>query len=67
MLMDIDIKCQELGYDKKLNQYNTYVALSISKDDAARNIVNKLSKKDKEELDLDYEKFRSLLDKEINN
>ncbi len=67
MLMDIDIKCQELGYDKKLNQYNTYVALSISKDDAAKNIVNKLSKKDKEELDLDYEKFRSLLDKEINN
>lgn len=65
MLVNIDIKCQELGYDKKQNQYNTYVALSISKDDAAKNIVNKLSKQDKEELDLDYEKFRKLLDKDL--
>lgn len=67
MLVDIDIKCQELAYDKKQNQYNTYIAISISKDDAAKNIVNKLSKKDREELDLDYEKFRKLLDKDLGD
>jgi hypothetical protein len=67
MLTDIEVACQQLAFDKNSGQYNTYIALSISKDKTAAQIVDKLSDKEKKELDIDYEKFRILLDKEIPN
>jgi len=67
MLTDIKVECQELAFDKKANQYNTYLALSISKDQAAAQIINKLTVVEKKELDIDYERFRALLDKDAPN
>lgn len=65
MLSDIKVACQTLAFDKKTGQYSTYLALSISKDAAANQIINKLSASEKKDLDLDYEKFRALLDKDV--
>lgn len=65
MLTDIVVSCQQLAFDKKSGQYNTYIALSINKDNTAAQIVDRLSDKEKKELDIDYDKFRLLLDKEI--
>jgi hypothetical protein len=67
ILTDIVISCQQLAFDKKTGQYNSYIALSISKDKTAAQIVDKLSEKEKKDLDIDYEKFRLLLDKEVPN
>jgi len=66
MLTDIKVSCQELAFDKKSGQYNTYIALSISKDRTAAQVMQKLSSQEKEELDMDYEKFRTLLDKDVS-
>ena len=65
MLSDIKVACQTLAFDKKTGQYNTYLALSINKDAAATQIMNKLSASEKKNLDLDYDKFRALLDKDV--
>jgi predicted small lipoprotein YifL len=65
MLTDIKVACQELAFDKNSGQYNTYIALSISKDRTAAQVIQKLSSKEKKELDIDYEKFRTLLDKDV--
>lgn len=65
MLSDIKVSCQELAYDKISGQYNTYIALSISKDQTAQQVMKKLSSQEKKDLDLDYEKFRLLLDKDV--
>jgi len=65
MLTDIKVACQELTFDKNSGQYNTYIALSISKDKTAAQVMQKLSSKEKKELDMDYEKFRTLLDKDV--
>jgi hypothetical protein len=67
MLSDIKVACQELAFDKNAGQYNTYIALSISKDQTAQQVMKKLSSQEKKDLDLDYEKFRSLLDKDVPN
>ena len=67
MLSDIKVACQELAFDKNSGQYNTYIALSISKDQTAQQVMKKLSSQEKKDLDLDYEKFRSLLDKDVPN
>ena len=67
MLTDIKVACQVLAFDKNTGQYNTYIALSISKDRTAQQVMQKLSNKEKKELDMDYEKFRSLLDKDVTN
>ena len=65
ILTDVKVACQELAFDKKSGQYNFYVALSISKDQAAQQVIKKLTSKEKKDLDLDYEKFRSLMDKDV--
>ena len=65
MLSDIKVACQELAFDKNTRQYNTYLALSISKDQTAQQVMKKLSSQDKKDMDLDYDKFRSLLDKDV--
>lgn len=64
-LSDIKVACQTLAFDKRTGQYNTYLALAISKEALATSIMNKLSSSEKKELDLDYEKFRTLLDKDV--
>ena len=65
LLFDVQIACQELTFDKKNKQYNSYLALTIDKDNLASNLSSKLSSEDKKELDMDYSKFRELLDNEI--
>jgi len=65
VLTDIKVECQELAFDKNAGQYNTYLALSVSKDRTAEQVMKKLSSQEKKDLDLDYEKFRSLLDKDV--
>jgi len=65
LLFDVQIACQELTFDKKNKQYNSYLALTINKDNLASNLSSKLSSEDKKELDMDYSKFRELLDNEI--
>jgi len=65
ILTDIKVACQELAFDKNSGQYNTYIALSISKDRTAQQVMQKLSSQEKKELDMDYEKFRALLDKDV--
>ena len=54
------------GLDKKNKQYNSYLALTINKDNLASHLSSKLSSEDKKELDMDYNKFRELLDKETS-
>jgi len=66
LLFDVQIACQELTFDKKNKQYNSYLALTIDKDNLASHLSSKLSSEDKKELDMDYSKFRELLDKETS-
>ncbi|NQW27381.1 MAG: hypothetical protein HQ474_05670 [Flammeovirgaceae bacterium] len=65
MLVDVEVACQELTFDKKNKQYNSYLALKIDKDNLAASIADKLSQEEKKELDLDYGQFRELLDRDV--